>query len=142
MCEKNNIWFRVSSPYPAGDFLPPSVRVSRLFAPNLYSRVGPSWVTIFSALPFSTFEKAEALLGPLSAALSFVPICSFVSFVYLKRCIGIRIVFPCLDAFWFSATERRKSLATVEGRGLQLPESVSRGSGERLLRRSAARTSL
>src|SRR5262250_2988190 len=96
MCEKNTIWFRVSSPYPAETCLPPSVRVSRLFAPNLYSRVGPSWVTIFSVLPFSTFEKVEALLGPPSAALSFVPICSFVSFVYLKRCIGIRIVFPCL----------------------------------------------
>src|SRR5580765_4391737 len=36
------------------------------------------------------------------------------------------------------AAERRKSLATAEGRGSRYRERISRGSGERFFRRSAA----
>ena len=42
----------------------------------------------------------------------------------------------------FSAAERRKSLATAEGRGFNFKEAISRGSGERFFRRSAADRSL
>src|SRR5690606_10065025 len=65
-----------------------SLSVSRRSGPKRYSSTGPPFVTIFTVLPFSTFENGEALVGPASVARSFCPIWSFVSFVYLKRCIG------------------------------------------------------